>query len=248
MSPTDLPLSAVAGRVRDRYRREGPLALLRRASEIAVRCLYLREEHVWYRLETRGERPRLGLPAGVELRRASAEEVRLAAELGQSLNDARAHHAGGHDLWLAREDGAPLFACWTFRGRAPVLAAPGGQLELAPDTVCLENSFTSPRARGRGIAPASWSQLADSLKAEGIRSIITKVETDNVPTRRALAKAGFQEIGAVALERVVGRKRTTMSPVTGAGEGEAAGQLRAGLGARLVEEAPEDENRETLQS
>ena len=115
------------------------------------------EEHVWYQLDLAGERPRRELPEDVRLDRAGDDRLAGAVEMGQRIDEIRARRAAGNDLWLAEDDGGPLFRCWIYRGRAPVLAAPGGWLELPPGTVCLEDSATTPRARGRGIAPGAWT-------------------------------------------------------------------------------------------
>jgi len=207
------------GRARRKLAREGPGATLRHAAHLLSRRVYLREDHVWYRLEPTRRNRKLKLPSGVEIRRASPEEVDRVAELGQDLADAHEHHEAGHELWLTYEGDAVLFACWIFRDKAPVMAAPGGVLELGPETVCLEDSFTSERSRGRGIAPASWSQIARRLAAGGVTSIITKVETDNVPSKRAVRKAGFRPIGVMHLTKLGGRKHTVLEA---AGEGPAA--------------------------
>jgi RimJ/RimL family protein N-acetyltransferase len=207
------------GRARRKLAQEGLGATLRHAGHLLARRVYLQEDHVWYRLDLTARNSNLKLPSGVEVRRASPEEVDRVAELGQDLADAHAHHEAGHELWLTHEGDAVLFACWIFRDSAPVMAAPGGILELAQDTVCLEDSFTSERSRGRGIAPASWSQIARRLAVGSVKTIITKVETDNVPSKRAVRKAGFRPIGVMHLTKLAGHKHTVLEP---AGEGPAA--------------------------
>jgi len=193
-----------------RVRTDGVRPVARTALDRARGRLYLAEEHVWYQLDLAGDRPRRELPDDVTLVRAAEADLQSATQLGQRLDEVRERRAAGNDLWIARDEGGPLFRCWIYRGRAPVLAAPGGWLDLPDGTVCLEDSATSPRARGRGVAPGSWSGIADSLQQEGLHNMITKVGVDNEPSRRAVTKAGFREVGTMRLVKTGPRKRTTM--------------------------------------
>jgi RimJ/RimL family protein N-acetyltransferase len=67
--------------------------------------------------------------------------------------------------------------------------------------VCLEDSVTSAAARGRGIAPAAWGAIADTLALEGQRKMITKVTVENTASRRAVTKSGFEEIALMHFRR-----------------------------------------------
>ena len=96
----------------------------------------------------------------------------------------------------------------------PVLAAPGGWLDLPAVTVVLEDSATTPRARGRGIAPGAWTAIADSLRDEGLAHMITKVGVENEASRKAVAKSGFREIGVMRMVKRGPRKQTTVSGAT----------------------------------
>jgi L-amino acid N-acyltransferase YncA len=207
-------------------RSDGVRAAARHSLELARARLYLVEEHVWYQLDLAGERPRRELPEDVTLHRAADDRLAGAVEMGQRLEEIRARRAAGNDLWLAEDDGGPLFRCWIYRRRAPVLAAPGGWLEIPAETVVLEDSATTARARGRGIAPGAWTAIADSLRDEGLTNMITKVGVENEASRRAVAKAGFREIGVMRLVKAGPRKRTTVA--------RAAPGLGADLAARLT--------------
>ena len=194
-----------------RARHDGMGSAARHAIELAREHVFLEEDHVWYQLDVGEERPRRELPDDVRLLRAGDDDLGGAVEMGQRLDEVRERRAAGNDLWLAVDDGGPLFRCWIYRGRAPVLAAPGGWLELPPGTVCLEDSATSPRARGRGVAPGAWTGIADSLRDEGIEHMITKVGVENAPSRKAVTKAGFRELGVMRLVKRGPRKQTTMT-------------------------------------
>lgn len=226
-----MDLRAVTARVRRKVSTEGPKATVKHGAHLARRLALAREEHIWYRLTVAGERPNLELPPGVSITAAtSASDVDDIAALGQDPGTAHRHFEEGHTLWLAREDGEVLFACWIFWTSAPMFAVPGGQMSLWPGTVLLEDSFVSPLARGRGIAPASWSQIADQLGAQRVESVLTKVETVNRPSRSAVEKAGFVEIGVMGLRKVAGYRRTTLHPH---GHDAAIAPLARGLQARL---------------
>ncbi|MGI8728541.1 MAG: GNAT family N-acetyltransferase [Solirubrobacteraceae bacterium] len=107
---------------------------------------------------------------------------------------------GGRPL-LVLDRGQPLFACWIFTHRAPMIAARGRWLALPEQVACLEDSVAASAARGRGIGPLTWTALAQRLAGEGKSAMITKVATGNAPSRRAVVKAGFREVAVMRLRR-----------------------------------------------
>jgi hypothetical protein len=165
--------------------------------------LYLDETHVWYELALDNSRPQKPLRPGLKLIRGGADDLPLLDELSTvSAYEARQRMEAGRNLWLVLDDRQPIFACWIFHDSVQMLAARKGQLALPPETVCLEDSITSPSYRGRGIvAPAAWSQVADKLEKAGVKSIITKVEADNKVMRWALAKSGFRDIAIMRFRK-----------------------------------------------
>jgi RimJ/RimL family protein N-acetyltransferase len=114
---------------------------------------------------------------------------------------------------MVREHGKPAFACTIFRERTPTIAARGGWLDLPADTVCLEDSGTSPDFRGRGVAPGAWTAIADALAERGFKTMLTKVAIDNEPSRRAVVKAGFGEAADMRLRRLGPFRRVAMTPL-----------------------------------
>jgi GNAT superfamily N-acetyltransferase len=226
-----MKVPAALTRVRRKLSSEGAAATARHGARRVERLALAREDHIWYRLTVDGARPHLELPPGVSIATAtSVRDVDAIAELGQDPGTARRHFDEGHTLWLAREGGDVLFACWIFTKSAPMFAAPGRQMTLWPGTVLLEDSFVSPLARGRGIAPASWSLIADGLRSQDVESVLTKVETDNTPSRHAVEKAGFAEIGEMHLTKLARVRRTTLRPY---GDDPAVEPLARSLHARL---------------
>lgn len=167
-----------------------------------ARALYVRERHVWYVLSLTALVPQLSLPPGFALSLATADEVALLEELPTiGAHEARERRAAGADLWLVREGARAAFACWIFREQTPVFAARTGWLTLPPNTVCLEDSVTSPDYRGRGLAGAAWSEIARYLQSRHVAAMITKVAEDNTASRRAVEKAGFEPIAMMTLTR-----------------------------------------------
>lgn len=172
-----------------------------RVEDRARHLLFLDEEHLWYAMD---------LPAPAAAPFAGGDGMRLVspatpAELAAFDRlptlpaDAAAGRRGdGGEPWVVLDGDTPLFACWIFAGRAPVLAAPGGWLDIPEGCVCLEDSVAAPAARGRGIGPRTWRALAHRYAGLGTRAVLTKVASDNTASRRAVAKAGFREI---ALQR-----------------------------------------------
>jgi len=139
--------------------------------------------------------------------------------------------AAGNDLWLVHDGPTSVFSCWTFYCATPVVAARRGSLDLPAGTVCLEHSITAPHTRGRGVAPAAWVRIAETLEQRGVERLITKVDTDNAPSRRAVSKAGFKAFAIMRFGRVGPLSRVRMQPVGESGPQSLFARLSARLGA-----------------
>jgi RimJ/RimL family protein N-acetyltransferase len=164
--------------------------------------------HIWYELALAGERPRRELAPEFELRQAAIHDLGLLHQLPPDEAvapvlpaEAQRRMDGGGTLWMVTEGDRLAFACWIFRGRTPVWAARGGALALPADVGCLEDSHASPDFRGRGIAPAAWSGLADHYQQHGLRALVTKVAEDNQASRRAVEKAGFRPAARMHVQK-----------------------------------------------
>lgn len=213
-------------RLRRELARRGLLAVARRVVGIARERLYLEETHVWYELALDGQRTPRPLMEGLVLVEADDRQTGLLDQLpAMSSHDALRLRTRGARLFLVLKDRLPLFACWIHTAETPAIAARGGWLSLPPGTVCLEDSLTAPAARGLGVAPGAWSELASRLAAEGVDTMITKVQVENTPSRRAVEKAGFQEAGVMRLRRLGPRARVTISD-----DSPLAAHLRRALG------------------
>jgi len=191
-------------------------SLLHTRAALARDRLLLVEHHVWYELDPRRSRPRPELAKGLSLQPGGTADLHWLLELDTvSPADGLGRLLTGNELWLVLDGDQVLFSCWIFRERTPAIAAPGGELRLPPGMVCLEDSVTAPAARGRGIAPAAWVAIFDHLEAGGVEQVITKVETANLPSRRAVAKAGFAEVAVMHFRRIAGISRTSVDVLDG---------------------------------
>jgi len=225
-------VSELRRRLREVSQAEGLPGVARHAVGRLRRAAYLHERHTWYELLLDGDLPERPLPEGYELVRATEADLALAAQTGKEPEHTRRTLADGHELWLVRDADSGAFSCWVYHGRAPVLAASGGWLALPDRTVCLEDSETSPDHRGRGIAPAAWLAIARALGEGGYDTMITKVDVENAPSRRACEKAGFEEVGVMDLRRLGPRRRVEVTePVGRSGPALAAALARAGKNA-----------------
>jgi RimJ/RimL family protein N-acetyltransferase len=200
-------------RFREGLKRYGLLGVLRVAGARARGLLYLKEEHHWYQLDLRGERPHRDMPEGFRLVRATEQELPLLDTLPTvKLDEGERRLGEGASLWLLLDGDRAAFACWIFYGRMPVPLANKGMLELPAGAAGLEDSVTSPDYRGRGLAPAAWSAISDRLVDDGYTALITKVAEENVPSRRAVEKAGFEDIALMRTMRMAARRRIEIAP------------------------------------
>jgi L-amino acid N-acyltransferase YncA len=195
-------------RLRNGLRRYGAIGALREAGSRTIGLFYVREAHHWYQLDLAGERPRREIPEGFRLVCATENELPLLDTLPTvKLTEGERRLGEGASLWLVMEEDRAAFACWTFYGSMPVQAAKDGVLELPQAAAGLEDSVTSPGYRGRGLAPAAWSTISDRLLEQGYTALITKVAEENAPSRRAVEKAGFEDIALMRTMRTAARRR-----------------------------------------
>jgi GNAT superfamily N-acetyltransferase len=185
------------------------------------RSLHLRESHAWSVLDVATAAAPPPLAGGLVIVRGGRSDVGLLADLPTEVSAAVALRrlAGGAQLWLVKDGSRAAFVCWIFPQALPAVAAPGGQLELPPGFAALEDTATSEDYRGRGIAPAAWLAIAERLERDGYTHILTKVEVDNAPSRRAVAKAGFREVALVHLVRRAWHRHVTVEVLSNGGAG-----------------------------
>lgn len=215
----------------DALHRRGMMTSLRHAFENArhqaSRIPYLRERHVWYRLDLPYTASPPPLPEGIYLQQAGRDELPLLKQLETvGRFEAECRISAGADLWIVRDGAVAASSFWIFWDQSPVLAAAHGWMSLPEGTVCLEDTITAPVYRGRGLAPAAWAQVAVQLSEQGVSSIITKIEEQNAPSRRAVEKIGFQAVAVMDLERVWMMRHVEVDPRA---DDQAARYLRQSL-------------------
>ena len=100
--------------------------------------------------------------------------------------------------------GADVVAyCWLTG--APVAVAESNRVLVpGPDEVYLYEAFTSPAWRGRGLFQALLLKLQQFANAQGRRRALIFVLADNVPSWRAIERAGFEMFQAVTKIEVLG--------------------------------------------
>ena len=214
--------------VRSHLRRHGPRGTAEAIMQKAREKVYLQETHVWYELALGDERPKRSLSPEFELVRGDHSHLPLLDQLPDTPPEvvAKQRMDEGADLWLVLEGEQVAFVCWIFHGSMPMLAAPENRLLLAPEIVCLEDSVASTAYRGRGVAPAAWSGIAEALQQTGAKYIITKIGESNVASRRAIVKSGFHESASMHFRLVGFQRRTTVQPGSGATADWLAKQLQ----------------------
>jgi RimJ/RimL family protein N-acetyltransferase len=217
-------------RGREAFRRHGGRGVLRAGAQRVAATLYLREDHVWYALPLGSVQQTRELPADLELVRAKPDDAALAVQHDRRPDEVARQVDEGHELWIVRDDDRVAFSCWIYVGRAPAIAAPGGWFAVPRRWVCLEDSITSPDYRGRGVAPAAWEHIAAHAHTQGADTMVTKVAWENTPSRKAVSKAGFEEVGVMRLTRIGPRRDVRFSNVVG----ETGKALAQAFGARVV--------------
>jgi len=205
---------AAASRARLAMRRHG----LREVARIAVlrvwMNVYVDERHVWLALRLSQPRPRLDLPPGYDLLRASSRDIPLLSQLGVDRPRAGRRLAEGHELWLMRHGADVVYSGWVFHGLAPTVAAPSGWVPLPRAVANPEDVVTSPLHRGRGLASAAYTKIFDDLARDGrATAVVGKIPVGNTANRRAVQKTGWREFAVVHFRRLGPWRRATVHPL-----------------------------------
>lgn len=200
------------GRFRAGIRRHGPVGLARVVRDRLVSRIWLDEAHIWYVLAL-DRLKLLPMADGYELRPGTPGDLPVMAQDPDSapLKKAKRRLARGASLWLVTIGGQIAFVAWVFGDAAPAIAARGGELTLPPGAASLESTFTNAEHRGRGIAGAAWTAIAEQLAGDGYEVLITKVEVENAPSRRAFENAGFRAASEMRLRRRGVRTRVSIA-------------------------------------
>ena len=176
--------------------------------------------------------PELPLPEGLELRRATPEDV---GQLHRLLST--------HGFWRStatlrsqiEEPNVPLltthggdivgFTCAT-------ADMPGGNaalrraVRLGRDEAWGAGVFVVPEHRGRGIAPALLTAAMARCRAAGYRRFCSFVLAHNVAARAANSKVGYREVSEMILWRVLLLSGVRVTRLTEDGRGRPDPQPR----------------------
>ena len=129
----------------------------------------------------------------LELRRdASAAEIERRLRTGQRCT-------------IARHRGDIVSVRWSAVGTAEV---PYLELafELPPGVAYVYDVYTSPRARGRGIARQARLDVEDRLRRTGARVLLGTFMPENSAGRGLVAAAGYRPVGMIGCVRLPGAR------------------------------------------
>jgi GNAT superfamily N-acetyltransferase len=114
--------------------------------------------------------------------------------------------AAGHACYVARGGSELVGSCWVARGTlwSDYLHT---NIDLAGDEACTYETYTAPRARGRGIGAALRGEVARILGEAGDSRLLATVEPENAPAVRMVEKLGYRRIGTIGYFGVGSRRK-----------------------------------------
>ena len=144
--------------------------------------------------------------AGLELRVLTAADAReYAATVGtDSPGTFRRRLGGDATCYGVYLDGGLVHSSWVTTGCAWTREI-DGYVCAATSSPYVYESFTHPRARGKGVYPFALGAICDALAARAIPLLWVAVESSNEASLRAVAKAGFTETFRIDHARKLGR-------------------------------------------
>jgi RimJ/RimL family protein N-acetyltransferase len=146
--------------------------------------------------------PPIKLALPVEFSEAPAEEVRRRPRrFGIGLT-AAADDLGRRHQFVGRIGGRTVFHLVCHRA-APALdlLSPSLRSQLVDPVALITDARTEPEFRNRSIFAAGMQWTAQWARQQGIRTVATLIQIDNLPSLRAAAKAGFRRLGEVTVLR-----------------------------------------------
>ena len=109
------------------------------------------------------------------------------------------HGRGFESCYMATTDtGEVCHMAWLLSASHNGLIAsqyPPGTSKLKEDEALLENIFTFPRYRGKGVMTAVTAELANLAREQGFRRLVAYVDVENKTSLRAFHRAGFHPCG-----------------------------------------------------
>lgn len=120
-----------------------------------------------------------------------------ATTFAQRLSESTACFLVASDHRLVHASWVTLASAWT-RELRHYFSPPQG------DAYVYE-SFTRADARGRGVYPFALMNISAWLATRGVARLWVAVEEDNIPSLKAVGKAGFTEAYTISYRRKLGR-------------------------------------------
>ena len=199
--PPSIPLRV--GRTLHRFRARGPGEVLRLAVHRLAEAWHSENDLI---LNVRPAAPLERPGEGLTFRRAGPQDgARYARDIGTDTEKSfRARLAPDVMCFVVEDDERLLHSSWVTTTGAWTREIRSYLCPAKGDGYVYE-SFTRADARGRGIYPFALAGIVTTMAVEGVRSVWVGVEADNVPSRKAIAKAGFEEAFTLHYERRFGR-------------------------------------------
>lgn len=142
---------------------------------------------------------RLGTHASAADRARAEDAMRTAGEAAGLVDPRLAH---GDELFGWESNGQIVSFGWiTYRNRSVGPVA----MTDAPGRVFVYNAFTAQTHRGRGLFTALLIGVRAALAREGAIELMADVSVGNIPSSRALEKAGFEPLGQVTFVTFLNR-------------------------------------------
>jgi len=152
--------------------------------------------------------------------------------------------ATGRMAYVAERNGEVVSYGWVSTG-PEAIGEVGSQIAPARGEAYVWDCATLPAYRGRGYYPALLRRIAADLFARGIHRVWICASVTNRPSLRGFARAGFRPVGTLQRARGLGRRRTILTPTSGASRATVvAGRVALGLAALPVEPEPAEGRRE----
>ena len=198
------PLAA-ARKVATRFRNRGGREVLSVAIERIREAISSSETLIFFARPAAGEYDRPAHDPDLELVEATEEDGSLYEDFigTDSRRTFAARLQSGARCFFVRYDGKVVHSTW-------VTSGPAWTRELRryfqppPGDAYTYESFTRPEARGKGAYPFALTEICSNLAGEGKSLVWVGVEAGNTASRKAVAKAHFEEQFRVRYGRKLG--------------------------------------------
>ncbi len=100
----------------------------------------------------------------------------------------------GERCFVAKVGDTAVHYDWVLLKQMRLLPAPCAPVALAEDEAYLSEAFTARPWRGKGIHPAVTAEMVASLQSSGYRRVYTRVDTDNLSSRKTFEGLGWQRM------------------------------------------------------